>query len=75
MDDFERKYKEAKEIIQQWTDKQGHERCWYYPELFRKLIGLFEITPSKVPLLPPLEEFKRGCERFQKEEYSENYRN
>ncbi|MDO8660839.1 MAG: hypothetical protein Q7K43_03035 [Candidatus Woesearchaeota archaeon] len=38
---------EAKAVIQEWIDKQGHERCWYYPNLFTKLVELFEITPTK----------------------------
>jgi len=66
-----KKFEEAKTIIQEWIDKQGHDRCWYYPELFNKLVKVFEINLSKKPNLPPLEEFKKGCERYQKEEYSE----
>ncbi len=59
----------AKKILQEWVDKQSHERCWYYPDLFRKLIEIFEINVSKNPNLPPLEEFKKGCEKYQQEEY------
>lgn len=64
-----KKYAKAKAIVQEWVDKQGHDRCWYYPELFRRLVDLFDITPSKDPALPPLEEFKKGCARYQEEEY------
>jgi len=63
------KFKEAKQVIQEWVDKQGHERCWYYPELFNQLVKIFDIHPSKDSALPPLEEFKLGCERYQREEY------
>ncbi len=69
MSDLEKKYLEAKKVLQGWTDKQEHDRCWYYPDLFRKLIDIFEIKPSKEARLPPLEEFKRGCEKYQREEY------
>jgi len=69
MTDYEKKYSDAKSVIQEWTDKQGHDRCWYYPELFRKLVDIFEIRQSKKSALPPLEEFERGCERYQREEY------
>jgi len=68
--DSEEKLKQAKLIIQEWIDKQGHERCWYYPDLFNKLVKIFEIKISKDPSLPPLEEFKKGCEKYQKEEFS-----
>ena len=69
MDNKDKKFEDAKRIIQDWVDKQGHDRCWYYPELFRKLIKIFEIIPSKDPSLPSLEDFKKGCEKYQTEEY------
>ena len=65
----EEKLEQTKAIIQEWLDKQGHDRCWYYPDLFRKLADLFEIELSVDPSLPPLEEFKKGCARYQEEEY------
>lgn len=66
---IEQKFNEARNVIQEWVDRQGHDRCWYYPDLFRKLAEIFEIKPTKDPQLPPLEEFKKGCERYQDEEY------
>ncbi|MBS3147467.1 hypothetical protein J4219_01130 [Candidatus Woesearchaeota archaeon] len=69
MDDS-KKLEEVKVIIQAWLDKQGHDRCWYYPDLFRELAGLLDISASKEPGLPPLDEFKKGCERYQKEEFA-----
>jgi len=67
--DPEQKLFSAKQVIQEWVDQQGHDRCWYYPDLFRKLADIFEVEASKQPNLPPLEEFKKGCERYQEEEY------
>jgi hypothetical protein len=69
MDDSE-KVKKTKEILQEWVDKQGHDRCWYYPDLFIKLAEILDVKPSKEPKLPPLDEFKKGCERYQREEYN-----
>ena len=57
------KLEEIKLIVQEWVDKQGHDRCWYYPALFRKLVEILEINSNKESSLPPLEEFKKGCER------------
>ena len=68
MDDSE-KISQARKTIEEWIDKQSHDRCWYYPDLFNKLAELFEIKPTKSPSLPPLEEFKVGCEKYQEEEY------
>ncbi len=69
MPDFERTYHEARELIQTWTDKQGHDRCWYYPELFERLKKLYDIRPRIDPALPPRAEFEEGCRRYQTEEY------
>ncbi len=60
---------ETKNILQEWADQQGHERCWYYPDLFHRLIALHEVEAKTEPCLPPLDEFKRGCERYQREEF------
>ncbi len=59
----------AKAIIQEWIAKQGHNRCWYYPDLFRQLADLFGIECPD-PGLPPEEEFKKGCDQYRQEEYS-----
>ena len=64
MDDIER-YNTAKKIMQEWIDEQGHDRCWYYPDFFNRLVEIFEITPSRKPNLPSLEEFRKGCKRYQ----------
>lgn len=68
MDDHERVMK-ARHIIQEWLDKQGHERCWYYPDLFTELAHVLDVKMTKEPKLPSLTEFKHGCERYQKEEF------
>lgn len=60
---------EVKRITQEWLDKQGHDRCWYYPELFRKLAQVLELKLTVEAQLPPEEEFRMGCERYTQEEY------
>lgn len=60
---------ETAKLIQEWVDQQGHNRCWYYPDLFNKLAALHQVKPKVPPSLPPLVEFKEGCTRFQSEEY------
>jgi hypothetical protein len=62
---------QAKMLLQQWLDKQGHERCWYYPEIFRSLTALFELQPGVELGLPPEKEFEDGCTRFRQEEYGQ----
>lgn len=63
------KLNKAKELIQSWVNQQGHDRCWYYPEIFEQLVKLFEIKQTKPSSLPPLKEFKKGCKRYQNKEY------
>jgi len=61
---------QTKEIIQTWLDQQGHDRCWYYPDLFMQLVNLYGLTPSKLPSLPPKSEFEEGCRRYQEQEFN-----
>ena len=69
MKDVERKLKVVEEIVQEFVDKQGHERCWYYPDLFNRLSQTLNITPTINPSLPSREEFEEGCRRYQMEQY------
>jgi hypothetical protein len=52
-------------------EKQGHERCWYYPELFTELVNLFELVETQPRALPSREEFEKGCRRYQNEQFGE----
>lgn len=56
-------------LVQQWLDKQGHEQCWYYPEIFRLICQVLGVRPSRDPGLPPRPEFEEGCRRYQDEQY------
>lgn len=56
-------------LLQDWLDKQGHDRCWYYPEIFTELAQALNLRGVKPPQLPSLAEFKAGCERYQREQY------
>jgi hypothetical protein len=59
----------AKTILQDWANKQGHERCHWHPEILQKLADLFGVEPTVEPELPPRAEFEEGCKRYQDEEY------
>ncbi len=60
---------EAQKIISEWAGQQGHDRCWYYPDLFNKLGKLFKMNFKIKPHLPKRSEFEMGCKRYQDEEY------
>lgn len=57
----------AKEVLRDWAGKKGHDRCWYYPDLFHKLADLFDVKvdPEKVSR----SDFKTGCKLYQIEEF------
>lgn len=71
MNDTE-KLEQAKIVLQEWLDKQGHDRCWYYPEIFSKLVDILEVKATKDPSLPPRKEFEEGCKKYQQEQYEQN---
>jgi hypothetical protein len=60
---------QVRAVIQSWLDQQGHNRCWYYPELFRQLVQILHLTMTVEPALPPRCEFRAGCQRYEGEEY------
>lgn len=59
----------VRKTVQTWLDKQGHDRCWYYPDLFKEIATALDLKPTVEPKLPTLEEFREGCRRYQAEEY------
>lgn len=63
------KLSEVAILVQSWLNKQGHERCWYYPELFNHLAAALGLKATVAPGLPPRQEFERGCDRYQAEQY------
>lgn len=62
----------TKAILQDWLDKQGHERCWYYPDLFEALAKLHGVTMKESPSLPARAEFEAGCKKYQEEEFGKS---
>lgn len=63
------KIDQAKTLLHNWLNKQGHDRCWYYPEIFKELCSLFNVTMTVEPKLPPRSEFEKGCCKYQDEQY------
>lgn len=57
-------------LVNDWLGKQGHDACWYYPDVFRQIASVLGIEAPPVGL-PPRCEFESGCKRYQDEVYKE----
>lgn len=55
----------TKQKLLEWTRKQGHDVCWYYPEIFQAICLLHGIMIS--PCLPKREHFRIGCKIYETE--------
>ncbi len=67
--DLETRMQLVRDLVQGYVNRQGHDRCWYLPELFDKLAKTLDIEPTVQPGLPSREEFEKGCRRYQNEQY------
>lgn len=59
----------ARSILIEWINQQGHDRCWYYPDVFDQLCLLLGVKKPERPVLPPRPEFEEGCRRYQLAQY------
>lgn len=59
------------QLIREWDEKQGHEACWYYPEIFTNIASILGIKLKNQHNLPSKEKFQNGCSQYQKEIYKE----
>ena len=52
--------KKLREAIRQHRDAQGHELCWYHPDLW----GLLPEKTDPLPRVPEWPKFMEGCVRY-----------
>lgn len=60
---------QVRDLIVEWDSKKGHDRCWYYPDLFKKIAKLTGVELTQEPELPSRKEFEEGCCRYQNEQF------
>ncbi len=66
------KLDEVREIVQEWVDKKGHDKCHYYPELFKRIAEILEISINPLDFeLPPRPEFRKMCGKYEEELYDQ----
>jgi transcriptional regulator with XRE-family HTH domain len=68
---FEPRLEMAKTVLAEWQNQQGHNACWYYPDVFNSLCAILGVESKQPKSLPPEEEFKRGCRRYRREIYAD----
>lgn len=56
-------------ILESWLNKQGHDRCFWHPEVLQMLANVYGLKQTVPSELPPIEEFRLGCALFTNEEY------
>lgn len=59
----------VRQEIEAWASKQSHDRCWYYPDIFRRIAEAVGADVNHPQGLPPRREFEKGCAMYQEEEY------
>lgn len=55
-------------LVAGWLGKQGHDRCWYYPDIFAAIAEELGLQVGERGL-PTREEFADGCRRYQEAEF------
>lgn len=61
-----KKKRKIRKLIQKWVNKQGHDACWYYPDIFEEIMSVLKMKKIKKKL-PTIEKFDKGCKQYQKE--------
>jgi len=72
MNDSE-KLEQIRQVILEWDGKKGHDRCWYYPDLFHKIANIAGVPLSQPTDKPSRQEFEEGCRFFQEQEYGPSF--
>lgn len=56
---------QARAILSEWAQKQGHAKCWNHNEILARLCTLFAVWVNESELLPSRADFALGCEAYQ----------
>lgn len=59
---------DARTILRAWVEHHRHDRCWYYPDIFRRLCRSLGVDAEPGERCSR-DEFEAGCHRFTDEEF------
>ncbi len=65
-------YDQTLDIVEEFLNKEGQNKCHYYPDLFNKLAELYSLKTHNLDTLPPRKEFEEGCKKHQDELYGKS---
>lgn len=68
------KNKTVTDLIKEWDKKQGHDKCHYYPEIFRAIATKLGIVLKNDPPEMTQEKFDAGCKQYQSELFNVQFR-
>lgn len=73
MDDAERA-RLVRDAVERWAGQQGHNQCWFYPDIFKEIAVIVDARLNAESNLPSLEEFlgRRGCRKYAMEVFGIN---
>lgn len=60
-----KRIKEVKKLVEEFANTQGHNKCWFYPDIFNKLAKLLNIPIKQAAI--SRSEFEAGCKQYQDE--------
>ena len=62
---------EARHALRRWAEHQGHDRCWWHPDILCVLATILGVSIPE-PRLPPREEFRTACARYETAQYEQH---
>jgi hypothetical protein len=66
------KLEQIRQVILEWDGKKGHDRCWYYHDLFNKIANIAGVQLKPSPGVTR-EEFRQGCAFFEEQEFGQSH--
>jgi hypothetical protein len=55
----------VREILTEWAKLDGHDRCWFHPELLSRLCQVVGVPVIEKPIRMTRQEFQCGCLAYQ----------
>lgn len=66
--------KAIQKLIKEWDEKQGHSKCWYYPEIFKQIADEAQVKLTNHPPNVPRPQFREQCHQYEEEQYNSDKR-